>query len=408
MPQGSQVVEPTFESQASEIMQRVRSAVAHLSARLTGKSNARAADLVEALQIDTRLAWKFVKIVEKQDALVAVRYVPGPRGVKLFLNAAARKPGATSAVEAAKAAFQEFDALVRREAGDRRSFDMMAANHERSSGGDLDLEHRKGAFTHNSYIWGVQAQAQVHTYLIRPSDDGEHLDAAIVRGFVGLRRVRPHIPWRISRFFTIDDTGHVRSDFTREPIDDGAGEVPLLRAFCSRPLPRVRRIVGQEGVIDYVLEESDVGNTRAVTCLTGELIRKAEPCYPDERHAGLGAKTPLRTPSEAVVTDLYLDRNHFRDASPSLTLVSDMFAERLGMVYTKTDELPLADPVETLGSAAEAPPVPEMPHYSEMIRHCFTQLGWDARQFNCYRVRVEYPPLPTALILDTPLPARPK
>ena len=299
-------------------------------------------------------------------------------GVKLFLSAAARKPGVAQAVEAAKAAFQEFDALVRREAGDRRSFDMMAANHEKSGGGSLDLEHCKGAFTHNSYIWGVQARAQVHTYLIRPSDDGEHVDAAIVRGFVGLRRVRPHIPWRISRFFTVDDTGHVRSSFAREPIDrETGGDVPLLRGFCSRPTPRVRRIIGQEGVIDDVLEESDVGNTRSVTCLTGELIRKAEPCYPDERHANLGVKTPIRTPCEAVVMDLFLDRQHFGGLSPALTLVSDVFAERLGMVYTKADVLPTASQVETLGSGADAAPVPEMPRYADMMRHCFapTRVG---------------------------------
>ncbi|MGD8450724.1 MAG: hypothetical protein PVJ57_02800 [Phycisphaerae bacterium] len=399
--------EQSFENQAAEVMQRVRAAVEHLVTRVTGRTHTRSSDLVDALTVDPRLAWKFVKIIQPGDPLAAIRYVPGPRGIKLFLNAAARRPGVAPAIAAAKEAFGDFEALVRREGGDRRSFDMMVAGHSQTDRGDVDLEHRKGAFTHNSYIWGVQARAQIHTYLVQPSGDGEHLDAAVVRGFVRLRRVRPHTPWRISRFYTIDDSGEVHGEFARSPIDPPDEDaVPLLRRFCSKPMPQVRREVGPHAVIDYVLAESDVGNTGAVTCLTGELIRKAEPCFADDLHAVLGTKTPLRTPCEVVVADLFLRRDFFGQISPSLRLVSDLFSERMGIIYGPTDQLPLQDQVESLGGGPYVAPMPEMPRYAEMIQHCGDRLGWNLEQFDCYRVRVQYPPVPAALVVHSPLPPR--
>ncbi len=401
----------SFEERTSVVMQRVRSALGEVFMRLTGTPRARAGDLVDVLTIDPRLAWKFVKIVQKEDPLGAVRYVPGPRGIKLFLKAAARQPGATGTIRSAKEAFKLFEDFVGREAGDRRSFDMMVMGHKAVGHEDADIQHRKGLFTHGSYIWGVQARAQIHTFLIQPSDDGTHIDVAIVRGFVHLRRVRPNIRWRISRFYTIDDTGQTQTQFAREPIDAEIGSadsaVPLLRQFCSEPCPGVQRVIGPQGVVEDILAESDVGNMQAVTCLTGEVIRRAEPCYPDERHVGLGTKTPLRTPCAAVVMDVFLRRDFFGRVEPVTRLASDVHKEVLGAIYSKGDHLPFHEDTTFLGTDALSVRVHEMPRYGEMIQYCFDRLGWDSQAFDCYRVQMQFPPIPAALLVDCPLPQRP-
>ncbi|HNQ21765.1 MAG TPA: hypothetical protein PKK06_01580 [Phycisphaerae bacterium] len=403
--------ETSFEERTSAVMQRVRSALGDLLTRLTSTPNSRAGDLVDVLPIDPRLAWKLVKIVQKEHPLDAVRYVPGPRGISLLLSAAARRPGLAPSVRSAKDAFKQFTELVQREAGDRKSFDMMVTGHIRARHEDADLEHRRGLFTHGSYVWGVQARAQIHTFLIQPSGDGAHLDAVIVRGFVSLRRIRPDIRWRITRFYTIDDTGHVETQFTREPLDPLAGPpdgaAPLLRPYCSQPLPDVRREIGPQGVIEDVLGESDVGNMQAVTCLTGEVIRRAEPCHPDERHACLGTKTPLRTPCETVVMDVFLRRDFFGRVAPVARLVSDVHKELLGAVYREADHLPFHHEVAFLGAGTLSVRLREMPRYAEMIQHCFDQVGWDSQGFDCYRVQMQFPPCPAALLMDCTLPPRP-
>ncbi|MGD8453379.1 MAG: hypothetical protein PVJ57_16325 [Phycisphaerae bacterium] len=397
-----------FEAKAREVLSRVRAALAEVIASLVGHHDVRAADLVQSIGVDSRLAWKFVKVLEPRDPLRAMKYVPGERGIRLFLRAAARGKAPRPAVDEARRAFADLQAFMQSEAGSRKLFDMIVNGHTRAADIDVGLEQRKTAYEANSYIWGVQARMQVHTYLIQPSGDGETIDAAVIRGFVDLRRVRPQVPWRISRFYTIDDAGEVRGEFPREPIDPGAAQldVPLVTGFCSQPLPTVRRCVGPFGIIDNVLAESGVSKAQSVTCLTGEVIRRAEPCYPDERHGGLGTKAPLRTPAKLVVMDVFLNRELFGEISPGLRLASDMFTENLGTHYTEADLLPIAARVERLSCRPDVPPIREMGRYRELISYCCERLGWKTADFDCYRVRLAFPPVPAALLVDVPLPTR--
>lgn len=399
----------TFESEVRAALERFRTAARELVVPALGKHDVRAADLVEAFGIDNRLAWKFVKILTADDLLAAVKYLPGERGVGLFLRAAEAREAGLPAIEAARAAFASFEEFVRQEAGDRRSFNMMVTGHAAAPDEAGAAEHRRGAFEHNGYVFGVQARVQIHTYLIQPHRDGGHLDIAVIRGFVGLRRVRPNVPWRISRFYSIDQRGRVRGDFEREPLDTGCGPdgVPLLSRFCSRPTPQVRRRQGPHGITDYVLAESDVGNALSVTCLTGEVMRRAEPCHSTPEYPDLGTIVPLRTPCELVVMDVFLNRGFFGEVTPALRLLNDLFNESLGSTYIEGDALPCPAESERMSAGARIPRIREFPDYAPAVLHSFERLGWDPVAFDCYRVRLPFPPVPASLIADFPLPPRP-
>ena len=156
-----------------------------------------------------------------------------------------------------------------------------------------------------------------------------------------------------------------------------------------------------------MLAETDVGNSQAVTCLTGEVIRRVEPCYPDERHRCLGTKMPLRTPCEVAVMDVFLRRDFFGPVEQEIRLASDMFKETMAVMYSELDELPIHERVAFLGSGVLNVQIREMPNYPEVIEHAFTRLGWQSEEFDCYRLQMQYPPIPTALIVDSPLPPRP-
>ena len=404
----SSTPKPSFEGQARFLLRRYQSAMRDVIGPLLAAHPIRAADLVEALGVDTRLAWKFVKILDATDPLSVVKYLPGERGARLFMRAAERRNAPAAPIAEARAAFAALEEFVQEEAGDRQSFEMMVTGHAPDQSLDMGLEHRRGAFEYNGYIWGVQARMQIHTYLIQPSGDDEHLDVAVIRGFLDLRRIRPQTPWRISRFYSIDDAGRVRTEFSREPLDPACSDddVPLLRAFCSQPLPSVRRVVGPQGIIDHVLAESDVGNAQSMTCLTGELIRRAEPCYADDANSGLGTLAPLRTPCELITMDVFVRADLLGVGQPALRLFSDMFNETLGAHYTDADRLPCACRVERVADGPDVPPLREMPKYAGMIQACFDHLAWDAAAFKCYRACLRYPPIPAALIIDFPLPRR--
>ncbi|MCG3123763.1 MAG: hypothetical protein GIKADHBN_02184 [Phycisphaerales bacterium] len=406
-PGGGDSESGSFDRDARTVLQRVQRSIRDMISPTLGKFDVRAADLVEVFSLDNRLAWRIVKVLNAKSPLSAAKYLPGERGLGLLLQGAERAHASASSMRAVREAFEQLDTFVSRQAGDRRSFTMMVSGHTVDEGEDSGLEHRRGAFEHSGFIWGVQAKVQIHSYIIRPSEDGQHLDFGIVRGFIDLRRVRPRVPWRISRFCSIDETGKVRSEFEREPLDEGCapGDIPLLRRFCSQPLPLVRRQTGSHGIVEFVLAESDVGNEQAVTCITGELIRRAEPAYPTPEYQGLGTFVTLRTPCQLAIMDVFLDRRFFGLVDPTLLFVNNLFESNLSPHTSDLDRLPCPCRIERLSDGV-IPAIREFSRYEDMMDQCFSRLGQDKSFFSCYRARLAYPPVPTTLVADFPLPPR--
>ena len=42
----------------------------------------------------------------------------------------------------------------------------------------------------------------------------------------------------------------------------------------------------------------------------------------------------------------------------------------------------------------------DFPKYPDMGRYVFDRLGWDAARFDVYRCRVEYPVLPSSVVME--------
>jgi hypothetical protein len=402
-----------FVAEAHTLIHRLRSALAQVVESLPGRRITRPAELGHALDLDSRLAWKISKVINGTDPFDAARYVPGKGGIREFLRAAKRKDVADLALEQAQLAYEDFCALIHRHAGDRKSFDMMVAGHVKKDRSRAELEHRKGAFQHLSYLWGVQARTQIHTYLLQPSEEPGYFDAATLRGFIDLRRIRPNIPWRIMRTFTVDDAGEMHTSFVRQPLeppvsaDQPDADLPLLLEFCSKPLPQCRRVSGPAGQVEYQLAEGGVGNTELLTIVMGEVIRAAEPCYRDARHRELVLLARLRTPCEILIFDLFVHRRLFGTIEPRLEVNSDLFSGEFGAQPQACDRLPTIETVEHLGMGISGVRTSEIPRYPEMISHVFRRLGWDAEQFEVHRVRMQYPLTPTTVRLVHELPTRP-
>ena len=143
MPSRSVPLSPPFELQAREILAQVRTAIRGLVVPLVGKSDVRVSDLVQTFTLDTRLAWKLVKVLTATDGLRAVKYLPGQRGVRLFLRSAARLKAPAPSIKSVQTAFDTLQAFIEQEAGDRYSFDMIAAGHATETEDDPGLEHRR-------------------------------------------------------------------------------------------------------------------------------------------------------------------------------------------------------------------------------------------------------------------------
>lgn len=403
----------SFEEQVAVVIERLRRSLAAVVSTLPGSSE-RGENLAAALGIDTKLAWRIGHVLDRADVFNAARFIPGAQGLNIVLRAAQKRGASKGLIASAKSAFGSFSDLVQTHAGSRRAFDMMLAAHVREEKARGDEEHRRQMFEGGSYVWGVQTRVLQRLDILAPSKNPGMYDLASIRGFVDLRRFRSDVPWRIGRGFSVDDADNARVEFRREPLDerqDGNAALdglPLLRDFCSKPLPACRRVELPNGASEYELVEGAVGNTGLITCVTGELIRSFEPRYRTQGFHDLALVLHMRTPSEIAVYDLLIHRDIFgRRIEPQLLMYGDLFSERIAPRYREADRLPMEEQIEYLGNGADGLALADVPQLPELARFVLDRCGFDGPQFDAYRVRIKYPPIPATIVIKHDLPEAP-
>jgi hypothetical protein len=401
MPQNAQDT-ATFSAHAQAVIRHVQGTLSAVLERLPNRPT-NPTELQRQLHIDKSLAWKVVRLIEATDPFGAVQHLPGAAGVRIFLDAAEDAGVPHDVTDAVTRAVAEFHDLTTIHAGDRASLDLMLSA-QAGERRQQDLKHRKMTFLGNSYIWGVQAETQLRTVIMHPSETEGRLDAVGIAGFVGLRRIRPNIPWTFGEKGLTGPNAEV-SQPARDPIEpppDGADGAPLLAGFCSRPLPEIRRHSTPTGFIEDQLVGGDVGNTAAVTAFTAEIIRGALERYGEgEFNEGMHT-TRVRTPCENLVFDLLFHQDLFGMVEPEVVVRGELAGA------ARFDDGALRLPIQTaarhLGRGPDVLRCKEIPRYAEMLRYVTDRAGWDAAALDVYRVSIPYPPMPSAVSLAFELP----
>ncbi len=253
----------------------------------------------------------------------------------------------------------------------------------------------------------MQMRVRVLSKLLHPSADGRMMDIAMVRGFVGMRRIRPGAPLPLARVVVLDNDGKARHAAESRPIDPEGVQngVPLLREFCSNPLPAIRVVPGPDGIAEHQLGESPIGELAAATVFSGEVQFAAASRFRDEHNAVSNTAVSVRTPIESLVIDLWAHRSLFPDVHPACLL----YGETCGTPWYRqlpasADRLPHAESVRTLGTGLTRARLSDVTDYVDVMRTSFERLGWEAEEFVLHRLRVEYPVIATALVVQVPLP----
>ncbi len=408
------VTDRSFERDAERVMVRLRAALSGVVARLPG-SPQRPQDLTRALGIDKKLGWKIGSLVQASDVFEAARHIPGKAGLRKFLDAARGVDVPYALIEDVIRAEQEYERLVSVHAGDRASLEMMLSGVSAQGRERLDLDYRRLAFRANSYIWGIQASTQFRAYFLHASaDDSDTIDVASVRGFVGLRRIRREVRWAIHQARIVDDDGVQRRSVLAEPLEPGDQDVgdgldvPLMRSFCTTPLPQTRRVQARRGYVHHELVEGQVGNTARATCVLGDVVRGSAPRYREEHNECVELVMRANTPCETLVFDQLVHEGLFGGFRPQLAVYGELGGEtppRFAAEGRVT--LPVVERVVYLGRGPGALHVPEIPRYSELVQRVFERTGWDGSAFEAYRVKMVFPPIPAAVVVSTDLGDRP-
>lgn len=376
---------------------------------------ARPHHLQRVLGIDKMLAWRISKVIHEPDVFDAVPHLPQASALGRFFRAVERRGVSPARVEEARLAVEAFNEVVLLHAGDRSVFDMVLAASTDNAHQEMSRAQQRAAFQANSFMWGIQAQAQVSMTFAHPNaDDPTRVDLLSARGFRRLRRIKNDLPWTFGRFRCVDRQGDGRLRPAATPIeppppsaqsDPDLPPVPLLQDFCTRPLPLVRRSLSHDGFIEDTLVGTAAGNTAATDVIVADVATNAAPRYTSsEGRANTCIK--IHTPVESLYLDVLIHDDLVPSTPPRLTVYSDLRHTDDSPRVTRQQLNPPGS-VYHLGPAAHCGFDPDWPACSSLMDHILKRMNWDPARFQLYRLRMEHPIMPCLVEVSWPLHPRP-
>ncbi|MDX2148310.1 MAG: hypothetical protein SFZ23_12385 [Planctomycetota bacterium] len=396
------IIEPgTFEEGATLVMRRLRRATAAVLGGVGGIS--RPIDVSSRLGLDRSLAWKVWHVGHGESDLPSPAHVPGQGGYQRFLQAAATAGTEGGLIAEASAAFAAFDRFTREHAGDRATADIMLGVLSDEGRKRHELARRREGFRAQTHFLGVQARMLYEADALIPAPAGYAMTVARMRGYFGIVRTRPNVPWIISKS-ALAAPGKLLKVPKREPLGDQSGNaggdqeagynqapgLTIIREFCSDPLPVVRRRMLDEYTIEDELAPGPVGDFGAVDLVLGERITMRA-----EEVTEVDAVTlPVFTPAERLCFDFFVHES-LVEGAPTLKVNSTVHGDTPYIRGQDYDMIPVPETFSSLGAAGDVSATPDVPRHREMLEWFLARLGCPLSSLRAYRTRMSFPPMPS-------------
>jgi hypothetical protein len=389
----------SFSEEAQSSLRALRQATAEVLSMCVGIE--RAIDVSTRLGLDRSLAWKVWQVAQGAGECPSPAHIPGALGFDRFLTAAQKSGVAPSRIEHAREAFAKYRQVAADFAGDRATADIMFGALTEEGRSRFETALRRDAFRANAHFLGAHAATVFQVDAILPRA-GYLPDVARVRGLIGLTRVRANVPWLVARTTLVHADGPSQ-ELVRTPLRAGApqdgedGLGFLLPQFCSSPLPQLHRRLVQGITAEDEVLPGPVGQMHAVNVVTGELHT-----HMPRRVEGQGGRDavilPVTTPCERLVFDVIAPKGLLREVEFKVhsTVHTDLPYSR-GPEYAR---IPVPESIQDLGSLSSAPPAPEVTGHADLIAWLLRRLDQDARELNLWRVRMRFPPVPSAATIS--------
>lgn len=354
--------------------------------------------------LDKTLTWRLSRVVCEDDAWAAAPFIPRKPSLEILANTMTGHGAPTTIVDAMRRAAEEYEQFVEEHAGDRETLEIMVSSGGADGAAKRMEQFRKDGFQANTAIWGVRARLHLALKIMTPSETPGFVDMLTICGFVGFRRLRQSVRWSVAALaqWDVNDNqgmNSLQAFEALEPMGDSV-TVPILKQFCSQPLPKMFSATSPDGVTRFMLDEGPVGNKAAADVLVGWLSRRSAPIqasYPGEcgEHGAF-----LTTPAEMFIHDLVIHRSLEFAMRPSAHVYGHMPG---GPQYpnqsASASELPVGPSLRDLGASPPDFTTPEMTNYRDIVDFGMARLGFDPEDFQGYRMRLKYPPIPAISII---------
>ena len=376
-----------------------------------GADPAKTRDTARRLDLSNNLVWPVSRFINADDILTAGSEVIDRVKFEKICDACEAKGAAPNLVHQARQAIDKFEEVITLSAGDRQSFSLMLTGLGHEDVTQRQENTRKMAFLSNSSLWGVQCRLSFKTVIFAPNtEEPDQVDAIRIFGMVDFRRLRP-IPWPLYRMHGYFDDGSIRpgTGIPIEPPVDDMGSIPLLRNFCSEPLPALKSVKRDYGR-RFDLCAGPIGNAGLLTCVIADRLVKWQSIYrTPEKNEFMGSLFDLVTPLEYMLFDVFVHKDLPFTSAPESALFDRLTAPRgLDPENDAFRQLPLSNKVLQLGPGLLGNSSAHYPRYAQLMEYVFQRANLVPGDYQGYRLSIRYPQIPTAADLQWRLSERPK
>jgi hypothetical protein len=347
---------------------------------------------------------RLLKAVDYSDPLAALCEMPRAEGLRAILKAS-RSWVHKETIERANQAITDLERVLDEELGGWSALHSVASEWLPEARRKLELANKQAIYKGMANIMGCCADAEFCGFIGYPGNTVDRVDAAMIAGTMGLRRIRP------SAEICFTSVGISPDEPRRITIKgilagDAPDSHPLLEPFCSSPLPKFR-VVRSERRAHYLLAGDAVGPGSAVNIATASIMAGRHPRYqtdPPRRIAAFGDST---VPCKSLIMDILLHEDIWPGATPELIMYNTTQQETANP-NSPTEglhRLKVTETIEYLGKGAARFRIAEVGHYVEMVQYVCRRLGWEAERLRGYRCHIRYPIFGTSVcVVFTPPP----
>lgn len=394
-----------FEAETVHAVTGVREAYARIIETKCPGSKAVTA-ISDAFGIHRKLAWQVVKVAYADDPFVATRHMPPGKSVHVWLERARSVGVDETLISSARSACDRLESVISAHASSRAEFEMLTESFGQAGDVQSEEKWRQHAFMGNSFTLGVQCRVLMSLNVLMPSDDQPgYFHSAQIRGLMGYRQTRPNVRWVVNQSVVIDDDTKDDRRMSRHPLDPDAaaehGGVPVLSAFCSDPMPALQRTQVDGGMMQDELLSGEVGLRGQRTIVTGEILRNIAPTHATSAGKRAHFGVAVRIPCETVHYDMFVHRELFGEVERELLVYSELVS---AVSFDERDEIRVSDQIKTMGMGVSLAQAPDIAGYPDLARSVFDRLGVNPDDYELYRVRMAYPPMPTSVVIRHALP----
>jgi hypothetical protein len=385
---------------AKDLRDALRDVIADVPARRT-----RPQEFARTLKVHRNIAGRLLKAVEHSDPLAALCEMPRAEGLRTILKAA-KSCVRKETVERASRAVVDLEQLLDHEIGGWGVLHSVASDWLPDARKKFEMTHKQAVYKGMANLRGCCSNTEFCAFIGYPGDTGQRVDAALIAGTMGLRRLRPSAEICFTSIGASAD-GSQPIAIKGVSLADASDEYPLLEQFCSSPLPEFS-VVRTEDRAHYILKGNSVGPGSAIDLATACTLKGRHPRYQTEPPRRIAAFGDPTVPCESLILDMLLHDEVWPDATPELIMYNTTRYEvaNPNSLADHVYRLSVTEKIEFLGKGVARFRVAEVGHYVEMIRHVCEKLGWDPERLRGYRCHIRYPIVGASacIVFDPPRP----